>query len=309
VNPAGTSCSITFPAVIPAGSLVCVSALSSCGLASSQRCKGISSGLPGTPGNILGQTTGLCNNNGVSFTVAIPSSRANSYAWSITGGATIVPPNNLSGVSINFPSNFLSGTITVHGVNSCGDGGDRSLSVRGAPSVPAPITGNASPCAGGIETYTTIGSTGATEYNWNVPVDATILSNPPYGASILVQIGNNNGVITASAVNSCGSSSNTSFNYTITCRQSQMSSSISNIVNVYPNPTGGNITINFSASEDGNVLMNVTDLAGRIVLTENMKAVAGTNIHETDLAQLAKGIYLLHLNGDRMNEVVKVTVE
>lgn len=309
VTPSGTSCTVVFPAVIPPGSTVCVAAVSACGSSSTNRCKGVASGIPGTPGIITGPTTGNCGATGVSFVVSTPSTGATSYVWSITGGATIQLPNNLSGVAIDFPSNYTTGTITVNGVNSCGNGGTRSLAVIGAPAMPGAITGNGVPCAGNTETYTAGGSAGATSYNWTVPAGSSILSSPPYSNSILVLVGSTSGNVTASAANDCGVSGTRSFALSINCRQSQIQESASAALSIYPNPTPGNVTISFNSGKSENVLMNVTDLAGRSVLTQQISATEGMNTHETDLSSLAKGVYLIELSATSIHEVMRVTVE
>ncbi len=309
VTPSSNTCSISFPASIPAGSTVSVAAVSGCGSSSALRSKGIASGLPGTPGNITGPATGNCGINGVSFAVSVTSAGATSYSWSITGGASIQLPNTLSGVAIDFPSNFSSGLITVNGVNSCGNGIARTLTVYGAPALPGPVSGNAAPCANGFETYSTAGSSGATSYNWTVPAGATILSTLPYGTSILVQLGSTGGSVKVAAVNDCGSSAFRSFPVTISCRMSQVEESAGGNVNVFPNPTNGNISISFNASADEHVSMNVTDLTGRIVMTEQFTATSGLNVHDADLSKLAKGVYLVHLSSATMTEKVKLTVE
>ena len=112
VSPSGTSCSISFPASIPAGSTVCVTAVSACGNASIQRCKGIANGIPNMPGNISGPANGQCAQSGVSYSIT-PVSQATSYLWTATGGATVSGPANLSAVSFNFPSSFTTCTLSV----------------------------------------------------------------------------------------------------------------------------------------------------------------------------------------------------
>jgi len=88
VTPSANSCSISFPAVIPAGSTVCVTASSACGSSSAQRCKGIANGIPNTPSTISGPLTGQCGQLGVSYSV-IPVTGATSYLWTANNGATV----------------------------------------------------------------------------------------------------------------------------------------------------------------------------------------------------------------------------
>ena len=56
-------------------------------------------------------------------------------------------------------------------------------------------------------------------------------------------------------------------------------------------------------------VVNVTDLSGRVVLSERNKASKGSNLHTLDLSGMAKGTYLVSLLTDNGKEVVRVTVE
>jgi len=119
--------------------------------------------------------------------------------------------------------------------------------VNGAPGQPGAITGNQSVCNGSVEPYSSVGSTGATSYNWTVPVGATILNSPPYTSSILVLWGTTGGNVTVNAVNDCGNSVNRTLAVAVTCRQSEIIESLPSSVVLYPNPTGGKTTLKFDS--------------------------------------------------------------
>ena len=143
------SCSILFPATIPAGSTVTVVANSSCPFPSASRSKGIASGLPGVPTAISGPASGQCGATGVSYTIN-PVANATGYIWTASCG-TIQGPNNLSGLTIDWPSSFTTCSLNVSAINSCGTGIARTLVVSGSPATPASVSGNAAPCAGSTE--------------------------------------------------------------------------------------------------------------------------------------------------------------
>jgi hypothetical protein len=307
VTPAGNSCSISFPAVIPAGSTVCVTAVSACGNASAQRCKGIANGIPNTPSAISGPQNGQCGQLGVSYSV-LPVPNATSYLWTASNGATVAGPANLSAVSIDFPSSYTTSTLSVVAINSCGTGAARTLVVSGASAMPGAISGNQSVCNGNTELYSTPGSTGATSYAWTVPAGATILNTPPYSSSILVLWGSNSGAVTVKAVNDCGTSTMRSYSVAVTCRQS-LQQSTDGSVTLYPNPTSGRIMLSFYASSNEIANMQVTDLMGRNVLSHDITVVEGINELEADLSMLAKGVYMVHIASGEINQVIKVTIE
>lgn len=68
-----------------------------------------------------------------------------------------------------------------------------------------------------------------------------------------------------------------------------------NSINVMPNPNDGMFTLAFDAVNGGNVLMHVTDLSGRVVVSETMNNVSGKVNKEMNFTSLSKGVYLINL--------------
>jgi hypothetical protein len=85
------------------------------------------SSVPGSPGPITGPAAFIPGTTGVTYSVGdIPG--ASNYNWSYTGtGVTI----NGSGtnVTLDFSSAATAGELKVNGVNSCGSGAEKSLSI------------------------------------------------------------------------------------------------------------------------------------------------------------------------------------
>ncbi len=308
LTPAGNNCSVLFPANIPAGSTVSVSALSSCGNASTVRSKGIASGLPNTPGNISGLISGQCGQSGVSYSVS-PVNLATGYLWTVSGGATINGPNNLSGVSIDFPASFTTATITVHATNSCGTGYARSLTASGSPSMPPAITGNVTACNGSFESYSTAGSAGAASYTWTVPAGASIIG-PATGSSILVHWGSSGGNITVKAENNCGISAQRVLAIAITCRQSQIETgNVAFNAEVYPNPATGKIYLSFLSASTDDFHFEITNALGQTMISKSDVAATGINISEIDVTGLSKGIYNFVLMDKNRTERKRFVIE
>jgi hypothetical protein len=66
---------------------------------------------------------------------------------------------------------------------------------------------------------------------------------------------------------------------------------------IYPNPTTGEITVNFSVEESGQSNLSFVDLQGRVVLTVFEKYMPkGHYSYTTDLSGLSNGIYITKLN-------------
>ncbi|MEO8086285.1 MAG: T9SS type A sorting domain-containing protein, partial [Bacteroidota bacterium] len=298
------SCTITFPAYIPAGS-VSVTANSICPYSSSVRSKGIASGIPNVPSSISGPASGQCGQTGETYSIN-PVALATSYSWNTTCG-TIVGPANLSAVSVDWPANFTSCVISVSSINSCGTSGARTLTVTGAPSIPAAISGDATPCAGDVGNYSTTGSSGATSYIWTVPLGAAILG-PVNGSSILVQWGNVAGNITVSSTNSCGVSGQRTLPCTMTCKLSEVETA-SLRAEVFPNPVTDKTTLQFFADSDAPYRLLLCDAIGRRVLVKDADARQGLNVIDLDLSSLARGIYMMTLLHDERRELIRVKVQ
>ncbi len=308
ITPSGTSASMLFPATVPAGSLVCVSAVSGCGYASASRCKGIASGLPNTPSNITGPASGQCGATGVSFSIP-PVSSATSYFWNVSNGnAAIVGPTNLSSISVDFTSNLNTVLLSVSAGNLCGIGGLRTYTVSGSPGTPTAINGNNSVCNGAVESYIASGSSGATNFNWQVPAGATILGGQG-SANVLVLWGSNGGTLHVTASNTCGNSGTRNMAISVTCRQSQIQNTLQSEVKVFPNPAHDKMKVEITSTVTDRVQVQLINAIGEIVYISNTEIHEGTNVMELNLENVAKGFYQLSVQGNSINTQNRVVVE
>jgi hypothetical protein len=79
---------------------------------------------------------------------------------------------------------------------------------------------------------------------------------------------------------------------------------LTNIINVYPNPTSGIVTMNFG-KEISNGTVELIDAQGRVVL---MNQVNGEN-HTLDISSFATGIYTVVLIDDKVAQQVRIIKE
>ncbi|MBL0912618.1 MAG: T9SS type A sorting domain-containing protein [Bacteroidia bacterium] len=72
-----------------------------------------------------------------------------------------------------------------------------------------------------------------------------------------------------------------------------------NSFSMFPNPASNNATINYNLTEGGKVTMQVTNMAGQVVmnLNEGVKG-AGNYTRNLDLSSLSNGIYVYSINVD-----------
>jgi hypothetical protein len=308
VTPSGTSCFISFPVVVPPNSQVCVTANSAC-TSSLVRCKSFISGVPGTPSPISGPAYGNCGFTNIGYSIPSMPLATGGYHWTVPTGCTFTGEGTNS-ILVNFPVAFSTGQVCAQGISAaCGAGAFRCLNVFGMPATPAAITGNVSVCNGAVENYSTAGSTGSDHYNWAVPAGAIILGAST-GLSVTVQWGATGGNVTVSATNNCGTSPLRLLSVAVTCRQSQLKESAENMhAAVYPNPSQGVMTIKFNSLSSGKYILKITDMTGRIILTEDFAVSEGINVKEINIADAAKGVYVIQLSGKEGNTMMRVKVE
>ncbi len=307
------SVTITFGGTIPGGATVGVSATGTCANSSAARTKGVGNGKPNTPGNISGLAAGQCGQTGVSYSIApvLTPVAASSYTWTVNNGASISGPNNLSGVTIDFPANFVSVTLSVIANNACGSSSARTLVVTGVSNTPTSIsssTNNFTPCNTDVVTYCAVGSTNATSYVWTVPAGATILGSAT-GSCIIVQWGATGGTLTCKALNGCGQSGTKTQAVTVSCREAQVSRSVNEFnAQVYPNPAADKATVKFNAVSADKYSISLVDMMGKEAMIKKGAATEGANMIELDLSSYAKGVYMIRLQSGEQSEMIRLII-
>lgn len=78
---------------------------------------------------------------------------------------------------------------------------------------------------------------------------------------------------------------------------------------LYPNPAGEHVTISFNSERAENYNLRMTDVIGKLILTENISAVEGKNTLEYDFSGFPKGMYYLILSGAESSSVTKVILQ
>lgn len=127
------------------------------------------------PGLITGDPSVCCGQRGVGYGVA-PAPNATSYQWTLPAGATIISGANTNTISVDYSLTAVSGNITVHGVNGCGNGSSSQLAVMVNP-LPVANAGTDVTIPYGTSTtlHAASGGTGAYSYHWS---PESLLVNP-----------------------------------------------------------------------------------------------------------------------------------
>ena len=308
ISGAGTnSVTIAFASNYSSGD-ICVQLSSVCGL-SPLKCRTIVSTLPSRPSAITGQTSGLCNTL-QSYTSAV-SNGSTSYLWNVTGG-TIQNGQGTQTVSVQWNSTGTTGSLSVNGVNACGNGLVRTVAVNLKPGVPGNITGNIAACANTNEVYTIPALTGATNYQWGVNTSsgATVIAGQGTNSATIHWV-TNGGTITCTPSNACSSTNTRILAVNVTCRTAgSMGDEVASdeVIKVSPNPFNNELTVSSTMYGDG-VMLSVSDMLGRVIYSQPLttslpNGQVGNFILQT--SNLHNGVYFVEVNNGSERKVVKV---
>lgn len=175
--------------------------------------------VPATPGIISGTTPVCPTIQGLIYSI-VAVANATTYNWTVPAGWSVTAGAGTTTITVTSGTAGQNGNITVTATNSCGTSGASSKSVvvsPGAPLTPGDITGTQAVCPGvtGI-IYSIAAVANATTYNWVVPTGWSITAgNGTTSITVTSGATGQNGVISVTAQNSCGTSSPKTLNVTV----------------------------------------------------------------------------------------------
>lgn len=87
----------------------------------------------------------------------------------------------------------------------------------------------------------------------------------------------------------------------------EVNTSTNNNFNVYPNPSSGMLTVNYSSKENTNLNIQLTNVEGQIIYSEQ-KQMNGIYNQNIDFSSLSKGIYFLEIITNKETLVKKIVL-
>ncbi|CAN5354563.1 hypothetical protein BH09BAC2_BH09BAC2_16080 [soil metagenome] len=210
VTAGGTTTSATITIGTGTGT-VSVTATNGCGTSTASTTGSlIPSATPATPGSITQPTNKCSGTTGNTFSISAVTG-ASSYTWSVTGtGWSVTAGGSTTSATITIGTGV--GTVSVTATNACGTSASTTtgnITPTVTPATPGAISGTANQCASTTnQVYSITSVTGATTYTWTVPTGWNITAGAGTN-SITVTTGTvgQNGNITVTAGNTCGTSS------------------------------------------------------------------------------------------------------
>lgn len=160
---------------------------------------------PSAAGTITGTATVCPGQNNVTYSITAVSG-ATGYNWSVPAGATIVGGSGTTSITVDYSITATGGDIVVTPTGTCGSGAASPalpITVNQPPSEPGPISGDTTPCSGSEQVYFVAPDNGAISFMWSLPNGWTGTSTED---NIIVTTGSNSGIISITAVNTCGNS-------------------------------------------------------------------------------------------------------
>jgi hypothetical protein len=178
-------------------------------------------GAPKTPGTLTQSIIDKpCPGESRTYSFELPVPFANSYTWSVPGGATVATVTggqNTQAATILFNSGFTQDTaIQVTATNTCGTSLPKVKKVadRGVPKAPSGVVGNLyGLCGNTAEAYSVLlPVVGADSYQWSFTTDGTVTSGqgttgitanfPSSFVTTVLSVGTTNGCGTSATVKS-----------------------------------------------------------------------------------------------------------
>ncbi len=228
--------------------------------------------------SISGNTT-VCAGAATTLTAAATNATGTvTYSWNTGANTATITVSPSTTTSYSVTATDQSGTATA----------SKTVTVNQKPS--AAFTASAS----GADVTVSNTTSNATSYAWDYDDGTTSTLQSPAAHTYT---SNGTFTITLIATNSCGSDTTTQ-DVTITgVFINSVEYDLS--FDVFPNPSNGNISLNFSADNASKVYdLNIYDLSGKNVYAEKITATSGNVQKQLDLNALPKGVYTLHLSSD-----------
>ncbi|MBK6985097.1 MAG: T9SS type A sorting domain-containing protein [Bacteroidetes bacterium] len=204
---------------------------------------------------------------------------ATNYTWTAAGTSStqIVTPSSASVYTVTGEASGCSNTATV------------SVRVNNLPTVSATAS-NTLVCANLGESAVLTASTAATSYTWSDGANTMTTSvTPTVGTTYTLTVNDGNCEATT-----------TVFVDVQTCTGINTLASVSNGINIYPNPTNGILNIAISSELAGNTSIEVYDALGKLVVKETL-----TNETTTiNTSKLTDGMYVYKVINN--NKAIKI---
>ena len=240
--------------------------------------------VPSLAGPVIGSAIVCESATGVTYSVNSVIG-ATGYTWALPAGAIITGGFGTDSITVDFGTN--SGAVSVFPINSCGSGVGDSISVivnsidTSVSLVGMAISSNEN---GAIYQWIDCGN-GNSAIGGEASQSYTPVVNGDYAVVVT-----NNGCVDTSAC----------YNYLLT--EVNNANVRNERINIYPNPSSGNILIDLRGNSIKNSSIEIIYLLGKTVYQEK----DAQKLTSIDLSGFSRGVYFLNFKNEEGSTVYKI---
>jgi hypothetical protein len=233
--------------------------------------------------------TSLCVNN-PNTTYTTLSQNSTSYLWNLNPSGCGLISGNGTTATVDWNDQYIgSATITVQGINSCGQGATSnplSVGIFNLPPVPT-ISQNGNTL---ISSYS-VGN----QWYFN--------GNLLFGDTLQTFLPTSSGVFTVQVKNSHGCTSlSDPYQYNV----GVVEHSPFSFLNIYPNPTKGEFHLELELKQKAELSIEIMNIFAKTVFHNVLYDCSGKCITSVDLGDFPDGVYFLKLKAGDKSIVEKV---
>ena len=78
---------------------------------------------------------------------------------------------------------------------------------------------------------------------------------------------------------------------------------------IYPNPSAGELNVHFSTPKDENAVIKIQDILGKVAQSQSIKAIEGSNLVLLNTENLASGMYFLNIQMGTSQKIMQFVVK
>jgi len=215
------------------------------------------------PGTITGTVTQCAGATGQTYSIAAVTG-ATSYSWTVPTGWSITAGAGTTSITVTAGTAGQNGNVSVVANNTCGASTAQTLAVTvvATPATPGTISGTTGQCPSVTsQVYSVAAVSGASTYTWTVPTGWSITAGAGTNSiTVTTGISGENGNITVTAGNSCGTSAAQTLAVTVANTGPSISSPTSASITDATATLGGNVTsIGCSSVTERGIYYSTTD--------------------------------------------------
>lgn len=273
-------------------------------------------GNPGFAAVPTGPDTVCKEASGIEYTTT-GAADASLYLWTTFPETAGTFTGNTTTATLTLAAGYTEPfQIKVKGLNVCGEGEYSEaydVNIIDIAATPARPEGVDSVNLNKIDQteFTIAEVSGADSYAWSMtPEDAgTLTGTGLTGTAVWSKSYKGVVSIIAKSVNTCGESVASEPKEVTLYAPVGMNENNSMGIEVFPNPTSGKFNLDITSGFVTKININIYNVLGNIVYTENNVQLNG-NLHKTiDISTLPKGIYHLKVEGENSSVIKRIVIE